>query len=118
MSEQQIGRLALRREGKWWAAYYAMPDTMNGALPLGRIRMGILYLTFPNPTPCWGDATRLLLRLFRADHLRQRAIQRLGRLVGFGFLRGLDDAASPLGIRELGFLRWHDGEHITTRGVS
>lgn len=36
---RQMGRLALRREGKWWVAYYAMPDTMNGALPLARIRM-------------------------------------------------------------------------------
>lgn len=39
---QKVGRLALRREGKWWAAYYAMPNTMNGALPLGRIRMSMV----------------------------------------------------------------------------
>lgn len=39
---RKIGRLALRREGKYWCAYYAMPDTMNGALPLGRIRMTLV----------------------------------------------------------------------------
>jgi hypothetical protein len=37
--EQQIGRLALRHEGEWWNAYYAMPNTMNDAILLGSIRM-------------------------------------------------------------------------------
>lgn len=36
---QQIGRLALREEGDEWKAYYAMPDTMKGALFLGSIKM-------------------------------------------------------------------------------
>jgi len=36
---QQIGRLALRDEGVWFKAYYAMPNTMKGALILGMIRM-------------------------------------------------------------------------------
>jgi hypothetical protein len=35
----QIGRGAFRREGRWWVAYYAMPDTMKEAIELGRIRM-------------------------------------------------------------------------------
>jgi hypothetical protein len=34
------GRLALRVEGNIWNAYYAMPDTMEGALWLGSIAMG------------------------------------------------------------------------------
>jgi hypothetical protein len=38
--KQQIGRLALRVEGDNWNAYYALPDTMEGAIPLGSIRMG------------------------------------------------------------------------------
>ena len=33
----QVGRLALRREGDWWVAYYAKPDTMEGAHRLGSI---------------------------------------------------------------------------------
>jgi hypothetical protein len=33
----QIGRLALRQEGDWWKAYYAMPGTMECAIPLGSI---------------------------------------------------------------------------------
>ena len=37
----QIGRLALRQEGDWWEAYYALPDSMADAIPLGRIRMAI-----------------------------------------------------------------------------
>lgn len=35
----QIGRVALRREGMWWVGYYALPDTMQDAIELGRIRM-------------------------------------------------------------------------------
>ena len=35
----QIGRLAMRHEGKFWNAYYAMPNTMDGALLLGSIAM-------------------------------------------------------------------------------
>lgn len=44
---KKMGRLALRREGKWWTAYYAMPETMNGALPLGRIRMTMVEGPLP-----------------------------------------------------------------------
>jgi hypothetical protein len=35
----QIGRLALRHEGTFWNAYYAMPGTMDGAITLGSIAM-------------------------------------------------------------------------------
>ena len=34
-----VGRLAMRVEGQFWAAYYAMPDTMKDAIPLGTIHM-------------------------------------------------------------------------------
>lgn len=37
----QIGRLAMRVEGDNWVAYYAMPGTMNDAVNLGSIKMGI-----------------------------------------------------------------------------
>jgi hypothetical protein len=36
---QKMGRLALRTEGNFWVAYYALPDTMEGALFLGSIRL-------------------------------------------------------------------------------
>lgn len=39
MSGQQMGRLAMRQEGESWNAYYAMPDTMDGAIFLGSIRL-------------------------------------------------------------------------------
>jgi len=42
MSEQQIGRVAFRVEGKWWNAYYAMPGTMKGAIKLASIRMTLV----------------------------------------------------------------------------
>jgi hypothetical protein len=35
----QLGRLAMRQEGNWWVAYYAEPDTMKGALRLGKVHM-------------------------------------------------------------------------------
>ena len=38
----QVGRLALRREGKWWNAYYATTESMEGAELLGSIRMTIV----------------------------------------------------------------------------
>lgn len=40
--KQQIGRLALRAEGDFWNAYYAMPDTMDGALLLGSLHMRLV----------------------------------------------------------------------------
>ena len=39
---QQIGRLAMRVEGDLWVAYYALPETMDGALFLGSIRMAFV----------------------------------------------------------------------------
>ncbi len=39
---QQVGRLALRQEGGGWNAYYAMPDTMKGAVLIGSVRMGAM----------------------------------------------------------------------------
>lgn len=37
--KKPIGRLALRVEGDNWNAYYALNDTMEGAVPLGSITM-------------------------------------------------------------------------------
>lgn len=37
-----VGRLALRVEGDWWVAYYAKPASMDDAIELGRIAMGIV----------------------------------------------------------------------------
>jgi len=42
MKEQQVGRLAMRVEGDNWNAYYAMTNTMEGALFLGSIRMAFV----------------------------------------------------------------------------
>lgn len=39
---QQVGRVALRVEGDWWVAYYAMPNTMDGAIELGRVLMAMV----------------------------------------------------------------------------
>jgi hypothetical protein len=35
----KIGGLALRHEGKFWNAYYALPDSMADAIQLGSIAM-------------------------------------------------------------------------------
>lgn len=40
--KQQMGRIAFRLEGDWWVAYYAMKDTMEGALELARIQMAMV----------------------------------------------------------------------------
>lgn len=36
---KNIGRLAMRVEGDHWNAYYALPDSMEGAVWLGSIAM-------------------------------------------------------------------------------
>ena len=36
---KQLGRLAFREEGDHWNAYYALPDSMDGAVWLGSIAM-------------------------------------------------------------------------------
>lgn len=34
-----LGRLAFRRQGKWWVCYHAKPNTMNNAIELCRIKV-------------------------------------------------------------------------------
>ena len=41
-ANQQLGRIAYRHEGDWWVAYYALPNTMEGALELARIKMAFV----------------------------------------------------------------------------
>jgi hypothetical protein len=40
--KKQVGRLAFRKEGEWVNAYWAMPDTMEGAIHLGSMKVGML----------------------------------------------------------------------------
>jgi hypothetical protein len=44
---EPVGRLALREEVGFWRAYYAKPDTMEGSILLGSIRMTLIR---DNPT--------------------------------------------------------------------
>lgn len=43
---KKVGRLALRHQedntGDWYRAYYALPDTMDGAILLGQIRFNAI----------------------------------------------------------------------------
>lgn len=38
-ASEKVGRLSLREEGTLWVAYYALPDTMDGAIFLASISM-------------------------------------------------------------------------------
>ena len=38
----ETGRLAMRHEGENWNAYYALPNTMEGAVWLGSIKMAFV----------------------------------------------------------------------------
>lgn len=38
----KIGRLAMRHEGNFWNAYYALPDTMDNAVQLGSIAIAAI----------------------------------------------------------------------------
>lgn len=63
----QIGRLAMRHEGNFWNAYYAMPGTMEGALPLGSIAIAALE------RPERKDAFMSLMRDVVADMIEQHS---------------------------------------------
>lgn len=41
-TETKIGRLAMREEGEFWCAYYALPDEWERRMLLGSIHMGII----------------------------------------------------------------------------
>jgi hypothetical protein len=41
MSKKQVGRLAFRREGPHWTAYWAEPDTMQNAVWLGAVPIAV-----------------------------------------------------------------------------
>lgn len=63
--KQQIGRLALRHEGAWWKAYYALPDSMECAILLGSIRIQFVG------TPARKDAFMALMREVVTDILEE-----------------------------------------------
>lgn len=63
---QEIGRLALRREGEMWNAYYALTDTMDGAIPLGGIA-----LRFVASRPERKDAFMALMKAAVADLIEE-----------------------------------------------
>ena len=63
----QIGRLAMRQEGENWNAYYALTDTMEGAIFLGSIRMGAVV-----GNPARRQAFMDLMRSVIADILEER----------------------------------------------
>lgn len=39
----QVGRIALRIEGSNWNAYWALPDTMDGATFIASTRLSVVY---------------------------------------------------------------------------
>jgi hypothetical protein len=62
----QVGRLAMRHEGEYWNAYYAMPGTMEGAIVLGSIRMGAVI-----DNPARKDAFMVMMRDIVADIIEE-----------------------------------------------
>lgn len=62
---QKVGRLAMRAEGEQWNAYYALPDTMEGAHYLGSIRLAFVA------NPKRKDAFMALMRECIADMLEE-----------------------------------------------
>ena len=69
---QQAGRLALRHEGKMWNAYFALPNTMDGAVFLGSIAIAAVIDNVNRKE----DFMRLM-KSFVADILADRAGARL-----------------------------------------
>ena len=42
MKKRALARLAMRAENGYWCAYYAPPDTMDGAILLGSIKITVI----------------------------------------------------------------------------
>ena len=42
IDDVEIGRVAMRQEGGFWVGYYAMPESMEGAIELARIKMSLI----------------------------------------------------------------------------
>jgi len=42
MTPQPIGRLAMRKEGSYWVAYYALEGTMRDAVKLGMVALAFV----------------------------------------------------------------------------
>ena len=64
--EFQVGRLALRVEGDNWNAYYAKPNTMEGAVFLGSIGMPFIVAN-PERKQAFMDMMRDIV----ADHIQE-----------------------------------------------
>ena len=62
----QVGRLAIRREGDQWVAYYALPDTMAAPILLGSIAIGAVTSNAERKT-----AFMMLMRGIVDDFLRE-----------------------------------------------
>jgi hypothetical protein len=67
---KQIGRVAMRQEGANWCAYYAEPDTMEGASFLGSMAMKLVE------NPVRKEAFLALIRECVADLLEEHIGQR------------------------------------------
>lgn len=65
--QEMIGRLAMRHEGDLWVAYYALTDTMEGAVLLGSIKMALVV----ENTKC-KDAFMSLMRECVSDMLEEK----------------------------------------------
>lgn len=70
---QEVGRLALRVEGRMWNAYYALPNTMDGAIHLGGIAMAAVEENMARK-----GAFMDLMRDFVADIIEDRTGTRPG----------------------------------------
>lgn len=73
---KKLGRLAMRREGVMWNAYYALPDTMEGAALIGSIA-----ITFVANNPDRKQAFMDMMASIVADHIEALTGQRPAMIV-------------------------------------
>lgn len=67
MTISKIGRLALRVEGNSWNAYWAKPDTMEGATLIASVNMQLVK------TKARQDEWRLLMQEMAGDLIEEHA---------------------------------------------
>jgi hypothetical protein len=68
-----VGRIALREEGDFWNAYYAMPDTLKGSILLGSIRISLVKAD-PDVKQAFILLMRTVVTLVIADTTGQLAL--------------------------------------------
>src|ERR1700742_1943337 len=110
----KVGRLALRHDGKFWNAYYALPDTMTDALLLGSIVMRFVVNNEQRKSAFIAFMPSSQFALMEATKKRAAKLEAKGQTVDFKELLRMEPDGGTTNIRNVSskhWQRWLDVEH-------